>query len=281
MLTAVLSLALALQGTDTTIAVRAGTRLDLSSFEGDISVTTWSRASVRIEADHDEDTRVDIDQGAGRLDVRGRSRYGPAEVTWRLTVPAEMSLELSAHSGNIKVEGTRGGVTARSVEGDITVRGGTGFVSLQSVEGALVVGDATARVSLTTVDGAVTASRIHGDISVSTVDGAIQLEEIDAGDVEAETVDGNIEFEGPVQRGGRYKLTSHDGDVTVTAPAIDATVSVSTFNGDFESDWPVTLSGLTSRKQLSFTLGGGSARLELESFDGTVALRKSGSRRAP
>ncbi len=281
MLTAVLSLALALQGTDTTIAVRPGTRLDLSSFEGDISITTWSRAAVRVEADHDDDTRVDIDQGTNRLSLRGRSRYGPPDVTWRLTVPADLALELSAHSGTIRVEGTRAAVSARSVEGDITVRGGGGFVSLQSVEGELTVEDATARVSLNTVDGDVSASRIHGDISVTTVDGAVRLEEIDANDVEAGNVDGDIEFQGPVQRGGRYKLTSHDGNVTVTAATLDATVSVSTFNGDFESDWPVTLVGTTSSKQLSFTLGSGNARLELESFDGTVALRKGGSRRAP
>jgi len=281
MLTAVLALALALQGTDTTIAVRPGTRLDLNSFEGDITITTWSRASVRIEADHDDDTRVSVDQGAGRLSVRGRSRYGPAEVTWRLTVPADLPLELSAHSGRIRVEGTRGSVSAKSIEGDIRVRGGGGFVSLQSVEGALEVADAVARVSLSTVDGDVSASQIRGDISVTTVDGAIRLEGIEASDVEASTVDGNIDFQGAVLRGGRYKLGSHDGNVTVTVPSIDAVVSVSTFDGDFESDWPITLSGFTTRKQFSFTLGGGNARLELESFDGTVALRKGSGRRAP
>lgn len=281
MLTAVLTLALALQGTDTTFAVRPGTRLDLSSFEGDITISTWSRAAIRVEAEHDEDTRVDIDQGSGRVSLRGRSRYGPPEVTWRLTVPADVALELSAHSGTIRVEGIKAAVNARSVEGDITVRGGAGFVSLQSVEGELTVEDATARVSLNTVDGDASATRVQGDISVTTVDGAVRLEEIDADNVEVSSVDGDIDFAGPVRRGGRYKLTSHDGDVTVTAPSIDAAVSVSTFNGDFESDWPVTLVGTTSSKQLSFTLGGGNARLELESFDGTVALRKAGGRRAP
>lgn len=280
MLTAVLTLALALQGTDTTVAVRPGTRLDLTSFEGGITVSTWSRAAVKVEADHDEDSGIEVDLSGSRLSLRGRSRYGPPEVKWRLTVPAEMALDLQTHSGDIEVIGTRGSVTAKSVEGDITIEGGSGFVTAQSVEGKISVSDASARVSLNALDGDVTASQIRGDLSVSAVDGQIDLADIDGASVEANTVDGNITFSGSVQRGGRYKLTSHDGNITFTTAAIDATVDVSTFSGDFESDWPVTLTGRTSSRQMNFTIGAGNARIELQSFDGNVSLRKAGGRRA-
>ena len=56
---------------------------------------------------------------------------------------------------------------------------------------------------------------------------------------------------------------------------ISATVSVSTFSGEFESDFPVQLTG-TKKRRFTFTLGGGSARVDLESFDGTTALRRAG-----
>jgi DUF4097 and DUF4098 domain-containing protein YvlB len=267
------------QGTDTTVTVRAGARLELSSQEGNITVATWSRSAIRVETDNDEDTRIDVDQAGGIVSLRAHHRDGPSEVTWKLTVPAEMALELSSQSGDIIVEGTRGEVNVSTVEGKVTVRGGTGFVTLQSVEGDIDLRDASGRISLTTVDGSVKASGLHGDLKASAVDGEILLDDVESSNVEANTVDGEIRFSGAIRDGGRYRLASHDGDVTVTAPAINASVSVSTFSGDFESDFPVTLSGNSARKRMSFTLGSGSARLELESFDGTVALRKGTGRR--
>lgn len=267
------------QGTDTTVTVRPGSRLELSSQEGDITVATWTRNAIRIETDNDDDTRIDVDQGGGVVSLRAHHRYGPSEVTWKLTVPAEMALELSSQSGDISVDGTRGEVNVSTVEGKVTVRGGAGFVTLQSVEGDIDLRDASGRISLTTVDGSVKADGVRGDLKASAVDGEILLEDVESSNVEANTVDGEIRFSGAIRDGGRYRLTSHDGDVTVTAPVINASVSVSTFSGDFDSDFPVTLSGNSARKRMSFTLGTGGARLELESFDGTVALRRGTGRR--
>lgn len=279
MYTLLLALATVPQGTDTTLALRGATRLELSSFEGDIEVSTWTRASVRVEARHDEDVRVEADLVGRSLQVHAHSRHGPSEVRWRLTVPAELALDLSSQSGTINVRGTRAEVRASTVEGDITVEGGAGVVELQSVDGDVCLGNASGRLSLATVDGMVTVTDVRGELAASTVDGAMQLTGITARVVSASTVDGDIQFEGTLEAGGRYRLTSHDGDVTVTTPDINAEVSVSTFSGEFESDFPVTLRGGTGRSRMNFTLGRGQARLELESFDGLVALRRGGARR--
>jgi DUF4097 and DUF4098 domain-containing protein YvlB len=266
-------------GTDTIVTVRPGSRLELSNQDGTITVATWSRNAVRVEADHDEDTRVSVDVAGGRVTVEARGDRGPAEVDYRLTVPADMSLDLSSQSGDVQIEGTRGEVDVQSVEGDISLRGGSGYVSLQSVNGDIDVSDVSGRIELTTVDGAIGVRSAMGELRAEAVDGEIRLVDVEADQVEATTVDGDITFDGTIRDGGRYRLSSHDGGVTVTAPAISAQVTISTFSGDFESDFPVTLSGGTTRKRMSFTLGSGSARLELESFDGTVALRKAGRSR--
>jgi hypothetical protein len=278
MLLTLLATAVLIQGTDTTIAVRPGTRLELSSFEGGITVTTWNRAAVRIVADHDDDTRIDADQSGGTLSVHGRARYGPAEVTWRLTVPAEMALQLHSQSGAVRVEGTRGSVAIETVEGGIEVRGGTGFISLKSVDGDVLLADASGRLNLSTVDGSITVRGASGDLRANAVDGAILLDAIESDNVDASTVAGDIRLGGTIHEGGEYHLSSHDGDVTVIAPAINARVSVSTWEGEFVSEFPVTIDGITARKRMTFTMGNGSARLDLESFDGTVALRRSGPR---
>jgi hypothetical protein len=57
-------------------------------------------------------------------------------------------------------------------------------------------------------------------------------------------------------------------------------VSVATFGGEFGSTFPVKITQ-SRKKRFAFTLGTGSARLDLESFQGTIRLgaAESGNRR--
>jgi len=265
------------QGTDTTVTLRSVATLELKSFEGSITVTAGARGQLGIQADHDEDTRIRIDEGGGRVRVSASARYGPAEVTWRLTVPPDLALDLTAHSGDVTVSGVRARIAVSAVEGNVRVRGGSGEVVLETVEGNVLLEDASGFVSLSSVDGDITARGVQGGVQVSTVDGQVVLDGVRSDNIRVSTVDGDIDMAGDILPSGRYHLTSHDGNVTVTAPAIDAEVSVATFSGDFESDFPVTLTRVSDRRRMNFTLGKGSARIELESFDGTVTLRR-GSR---
>jgi hypothetical protein len=54
-------------------------------------------------------------------------------------------------------------------------------------------------------------------------------------------------------------------------------VAVSTFNGEFESEFPVPLRGTRKGKGFNFSLGSGSAQVTLESFQGTIQLVRPGS----
>ena len=59
--------------------------------------------------------------------------------------------------------------------------------------------------------------------------------------------------------------------------APDALVTVSTFQGDFESDFPFE-TGARRARRLTVSLGrGAGARVEAETFQGTVRLRKAPS----
>jgi hypothetical protein len=51
---------------------------------------------------------------------------------------------------------------------------------------------------------------------------------------------------------------------------------VSTFSGDFESDFPVPLRETRKGRRFSFSLGSGSAQVSLESFQGTIRLVRPG-----
>jgi hypothetical protein len=61
---------------------------------------------------------------------------------------------------------------------------------------------------------------------------------------------------------------------------VNATLVVQTYNGGFKSTFPLKLEDQNPRKRFTLTLGSGSARVELESFGGTIALRRPGEPRA-
>ena len=92
-------------------------------------------------------------------------------------------------------------------------------------------------------------------------------------------MNGDVEYDGPIHDGGRYALSSHNGDITIAvAPTANAAVAVSTFGGEFESDFPVTMTEGRKGKRFSFTLGkGGGAQIDLESFQGTIRLARPGT----
>ncbi|MBA2457949.1 MAG: hypothetical protein H0V43_03205, partial [Gemmatimonadales bacterium] len=133
--TALSALALA-QQIDSTVPVERGQRLDVNAYGGEIAVQTWARNAVRVAAEPTGRTRIGISRSGSTLDVRTESRRGPPEmVDLQLTVPDWMALDLSGVYVDISVAGTRGPVSAETVQGDIRVEGGSGLVSLQSVQG--------------------------------------------------------------------------------------------------------------------------------------------------
>ena len=191
-----------------------------------------------------------------------------------------MDLELGTVEGDITVEGTQGQVNVTSVEGNVRIRGGKGFVGVHTVEGEIDVSDVSGRLEVNSVDGNLSLTDINGDIYAESVDGDITMERIRSAEVEANTVDGDIYYAGSIVANGRYGLDSHDGDITLEVPEpLSASLSVSTFSGSFEAcGYAVTMnsSGEPSKRRFRFTLGTGSARVDLESFDGTIRLSKPG-----
>jgi hypothetical protein len=269
------SLALA-QQTDTTLAVHQGTRLDVENFGGEIVVRTWTQDRVRIQASHSTRDRIDISASTSAIRVEAESRRGmPHLVEYQITVPVWMALDLSGVSTDVRVEGTRATVRIETVEGDVSVTGGTEDVSVQSVEGNVTVTGARARVDAQSVDGDVRLTGIVGDIVAETVDGAIVIHDAQAATVEASTVDGDILYIGSIRDGGRYDLATHDGTITIGIPeGASAAVTVASFDGEFDATFPVQLQNATPGRRFSFTIGTGSARIQLETFDGQILLRR-------
>ena len=277
-LAAVASLALA-QETDTTVAVRQGQRLDFSNFGGSIVIKTWRQNAVRVRASHSSRTSIEVSSEGPTVSIRSLGRRGPAQVDYDILAPAWMPIAVQGSpSSDVTIEGTQAEISVETVEGAVRVVGGSGNVILHSVEGDVTLASAKGHIEVNTVDGSIELRDCSGDIRSETVDGDITMLGIVSGDVDANTVDGGIEYDGTIQDGGQYRLSTHSGDVTMSIPEnANATITVSTFSGSLDAGFPLTITGTTPpRHRFTFTLGTGTrgARVELESFDGSLRLRR-------
>jgi len=266
------------QHTDTTIAVKPGTRLELNQFAGSIEVQTWSKNAVRVTATHNSRVEIEISGGAPVLAIQAVHYRGlPTNVDFQLTVPKTMALSLSGVNTEISVDNSGGELSLETVQGEVTVTGGSKIIKASSVDGEVRLVDATGRIECSSVNGGVQIERSSGPIVATSVNGEIVLRGVDSDDVEGSTVNGTVDYEGALKDGGSYRFSSHNGEVSIAIPErASATISVATFSGDFNSDFPIPLTE-SRGKRFSFTLGGGSARIELESFQGGIQLRRPGN----
>jgi DUF4097 and DUF4098 domain-containing protein YvlB len=277
----VLLLLALLQQIDSTVPVTRGQRLEVNAFAGEVTVGVWNRDAIRVQADPSGSTGIEIDRNATTVSVRTSGRRGPpSDVDLRITAPAWMPLDLSGVNTDLTVTGTRAAISAETVQGDVSARGGEGLVSLRSVQGSVSLAGAKGRLDVHSVNADVAVSASSGEVTAETVNGDVTLDGVEATSLTATSLNGDVAYNGPIRNNGRYALSTHNGDVTVTvAEGTSASVSVSTFNGEFASEFPVTLTETRKGKRFSFTIGSGSAQVTLESFQGTIELVRPGSSR--
>jgi DUF4097 and DUF4098 domain-containing protein YvlB len=279
MLTPVLIAALTMaspQAADTIIPVDRDTRLEVSNFRGEVVVDSWDRDAVRVVADFEGGQVLDASQAGTSLRVRPRNRGGgPREADFRITIPRWMAVRVEGNQVDVEIRGAGGEVSVETVAGDVDVEGGRDQISLRSIQGEISLRGARGRVEAVSVNEEITLTDIEGELYVETTNGDVTLEGIRSSWVRATTVNGDMMYNGTIRDDGRYAFSTHNGDLEVTVPeGANVTVAVSTFQGEFESEFPVRLTGTTQDRRFNFTLGTGRAQLELESFNGEITLRR-------
>jgi DUF4097 and DUF4098 domain-containing protein YvlB len=260
------------------VPVTKGTRLVLTNNAGEVSVRSWDRDAVKIEASHGERQSVQVETADQTMRIRSRAGRGPSGlVDFQITVPRWMPVNLTGSYLEATIEGTTAEVTVETVQGSVRVVGGSGAVSARSVMGTITVDKASGRVQATSVNEGIRLTNVSGDVVAETTNGDIVIDAAQTSSLEASTVNGDITFNGTMRESGAYRLTTHSGDVRVGLGGVaNATVFVRTFQGDFSSDFPIQLPEGQSRnsgsKRFNFTLGTGSARIEVQSFNGDIHL---------
>jgi len=278
------ALAVTLQQTDTTVNVRANGRLEVENFQGRISVASWERDQVRVRARHGRNVRIEIDQSGSTVSIEGHNRRGaPGDIAYDITVPRSFEIEIEAINSTIEVADVNGDVNVETINGHVMLSGIAGRIQAGSTQGRVTVRDSRGNLQAETVNEAIVITNHTGDIEAETINGSITLSGIRAAVVTAETVNGSVQYDGEIRASGRYDLSTHNGSITITIPeGTHATVSVATWNGELQADFPLQFRGSTGgQRRTSFTIGNGGARVHLASFGGDIRLRRPAGRPDP
>lgn len=258
---------------DTIVDMERGDRVVIENVSGEISVTGWGRDQMEVRSDDDDSGLVVRRQGStlrvSHDDRKGRRRSVEASVR----LPTWVDVEVQGRTLDLWVEDLEGDITVRSIKGDIWIEGAGGAVDVRTVEGEIDVSRASAGVSASSQSDEVRLRDVAGPVRAHSGSGDLTLLDITSESVQAETQDGDIAFSGMIADGGEYRFFVHDGDADIAIPATsNARIAVSTFDGDFESDFPVRIERFTGGREFDFTMGSGRARIEIQVFDGEIRL---------
>lgn len=265
----------AFQTVDTTFAVDPRGRLRIDDVRGDLRIRTWSRPAIRVSARRDDLEALRI-VGGGPLVRLGRARPHE-EGDYEITIPTTMALAITDANADVDVDGAGADVSIETVRGHVRVRGGAGGVLVRTTQGDIEISSARGGVEAHAASGDIAVDDVEGDVQVETISGDVTLRRIASSSVQASTVSGDVVYDGTIRDGGRYTLGTHSGDVAIGIPAsANASISIATFSGEFETDIPMQLTDTEGRQRFTLTLGSGSARVSVQSFSGDVRLKRPG-----
>jgi DUF4097 and DUF4098 domain-containing protein YvlB len=270
--------------TDQAVPVSRGTRLTVDNHAGEVVVRTWDKDSLRVQARHASRARVNIRTTPAGVRVSASSQNGPpGSVDYEITAPAWMPMRIEGEFLFVTVDGAQSEVAVETVRGDIVLKGGSGSISAKSIQGEIVVEGGRGKIHLSSVNEGIKVTGASGEITAETTNGSINLARIESSSVNVATVNGNVTYEGTLADNGRYSFSTHNGDITMTVPeTANASFSVRTYSGEFGTSLPVKGPDRSEQrrgKRVTYTLGNGSAEVEMESFGGAIRLRRAGAAR--
>lgn len=266
---------------DTTFAFSKDGSVSVSIPEGEIIVRGWSDARVQIKATSERDN-IRLDATGSHLTLE---TSGGGDARFEVTVPYGVRVQARAQSGDVSVRGTRGEVEASSQSGDVSVSDAVRRLEVSSLSGDVGAEHVNGDVAIHSVSGDAKLADVTGDIEIESVSGDVTIDGAVAKYVRAHTTSGGVSYRGTIDPQGRYELVSHSGDVDITIPqGTGAQLTVSTWSGSVESDFPITLRpgehgiGSGTAKRFTFEIGNAAARISLESFSGDININSTNAR---
>lgn len=250
-------------------------RLSLRNIQGNVRIQRGDAAEITVTAvkytstGNSEATEVYMEQEGDGL-VRVETRYPnpmigifnlfkPCRVDYLVQAPRECSIDLSAVSSAVEIEGIDGSHEVKTVSGDIKLK------------------DISGKLKANTVSGNVHGSNLSGDSNLKTVSGDVIFTQCKYSEVFGSSVSGDFQIDLLNPSAGRYQFKTVSGDARlVLPPGSGFNLSYHTQSGSFRTDAGSTTSSW-SRGQHSGTFSGGGSDISVRSVSGDLKILYSGA----
>ena len=255
----------------------------IENLAGSIKVKGWDKNEIEVTGTLDEKAkRLNFETGKKKsvIEVVYPRRVKNIEEGSHLVimVPRGSSLEIECVSADIEVSGVEGDVEVENVSGDIDLVGPCESADVDVISGNVTLQDPGDVVSIECISGRVEATGGRADVKVETVSGEIFLEFELFKNLLVEAVSGNIKVIGDLASSGSFELDVHSGEITLILPReVSAEFEANTFNGDIQTDFGYEGSQTSKYlpgQELEFSVGGGGADVEINTFSGDINIRK-------
>lgn len=218
-------------------AFNAGGAISVENVNGDITIEAWDRSDVRVE-----------------YRITGRSEGAADRVKVKINSdPDHIRIDTIYEKSN-RWWGSDDGA---SVHYSLKVPASAHLRRVDTVNGSVDIEGVAGEVEAETVNGTIRARGLRSDAKLSTVNGGVEAE-----------------FERFGER-QRVSMESVNGRVEVTLPdSADVDIRAETVHGSLRNDFGLEVDkGLVGR-DLRGKLGSGSARLNLETVNGSINIRR-------
>ncbi len=219
---------------EASFTVSNGDLLDVSLRQGNINITSGSGNQVKVLAkniEEDELKLLTMEQKSGKVEIKFKGDNSD-EFELELTIPSEMSLDMSTGGGNISVKGDlKGTVDASTGGGNISAGNIFGKTEFSTAGGNVSVGDINGDADLASAGGDMKTGAINGNADISTAGGNISVSSVNKL-AELSTAGGNITI-GKV--GGKISASTAGGNVSIGDVYGSAEISTAGGNINLES----------------------------------------------
>ena len=215
-----------------TVSLPANGRVSLDNVNGNVEITGWNRNEVQIDAVKQARDQQRLDEA--QIEIESGSDY----VKIHTQYPHD-------HNNN----------------------------NPASVHYTLHVPQSARLDQISLVNGSLTVQKVEGEVDAKLVNGKVHISDL-SGEARISSVNGSIEASyASLNNVREIKLKSVNGSIELGLPGSpNAEVKASTVNGSIKSDFPLTVQGSFSGRNLSGTLGSGGTRIELSNVNGSMHI---------
>lgn len=275
----------AVQNIDRSQATGPAPTVDISNVQGKVTVAAWDRQEVKVTGTIENDEHVfEFDGDDKRVNIRVRAKsksfnWGRGDdAVLNISVPAGATLNVQTVSADIDVSGVKGAQRLETVSGDIVATVFDEQLDLRTISGdAQVRGSGgKAMIYAESTSGNVNATGLGNAVEAQSVSGDVELEIGTASRVRFESVSGDLEALMTLADGGRVDAQSVSGDVRMKfRKPVNAEFDVESFSGGIDNCFGPKAersSKYTPGRELSFTQGSGSGRVNIETLSGSIVF---------